>query len=107
MEALPPLQPTGWTQTTWVGLAMAGGVVRYLDVYLKGGAVPKIGLTLANAGVSGFCGFMAASIMLKVQPDWALMTAGVAGYIGTQVLDWMADAIRKKLTDDSKEPPRG
>lgn len=85
------------TDIVWVLIAMAGGVARYLDVYLKGGDTPRFGLLLANALVSGFSGFMMVQFVLKFSPDWAIIAAGAGGYMGTQGLDWLAGQFKHRF----------
>lgn len=99
-EPTPPNTLFGFFQNSelaWVLLAMAGGVARYLDSYLKGSAIPKWGMMLGHALVSGFSGYMVAQVALKFQPDWALICAGVGGYLGTQGLDLLAEVVRRRL----------
>lgn len=96
----PPSTPpsgTFWTELAWISLAVVGGVARYLDTYLKGGTAPKWGMILANGFVSGFAGYMASAIALKVQPDWAFVAAGIGGYLGTQGLDWISTVVKTRF----------
>lgn len=81
----------------WVILAMAGGVARYLDTYLRTGVIPRFGMLLAHAAVSGFSGYMVAQVVIRVNPDWALVAAGVGGYLGTQGLDWVAAILKNRI----------
>ena len=87
-------------ELAWIGLAIAGGVARYLDTYLRSGNAPKIGLLFAHALVSGFSGYMVAQVALRVQPEWALVAAGVGGYLGTQGMDFISEIIKQRLGGD-------
>lgn len=105
-EPPPPSMFTLTTEVAWVLLAMIGGVARYLDTYLKSGNAPKVGLLITHALVSGFSGYMVAQVMLKVQPDWALIAAGIGGYLGTQGMDFLTRVMKKRITgEDEKDTP--
>lgn len=96
-----------WPELAWVLLAIMGGIARYLDSYLKSGDSPKFALIIAHAAISGFSGYMVAQIMLKVQPDWALIAAGIGGYLGTQGLDLVAEQVKKRLDLDNNSDYKG
>jgi len=92
----------GYTaQVMWLLLAMAGGVARYLDSYLRTGVMPKLTALFAHALVSGFSGYMVAQVVLRIEPDWALVSAGIGGYLGTQGLDWAAYVIKNRALPGS------
>ena len=83
----------------WVMIAILGGIANYLDGFLKGKQTPTIGRVFAHAFVSGFSGYIVAQVFLLVRPEWAFVTAGIAGYLGTQALDVVADVLRKRAKE--------
>lgn len=96
-EPPPPNIFAGLFELFWVAFAMAGGVARHLDAYLRGGEFPSIKLLIANAVVSGFSGYMVALVAMRVAPDWAFIAAGIGGYLGTQGLDWVAATLKGRV----------
>lgn len=100
MEPTSP-PPTGGynylAELAWVLAAMVGGVARYLDSYIQTGTMPRVGLLFANAFVSGFSGYMAAHVALHLAPDWAMVAAGTAGWLGTQGMNWVADVVKRRV----------
>lgn len=101
---MPENQAWSWNHIAWAAIAVLGGIARYLDSFLKGQTVPTWGRMVAHAFVSGFSGYMAAQAMLLVKPEWAFIVAGVAGYLGTQALDIMADLIKKRAGGGEDKP---
>jgi hypothetical protein len=81
----------------WVMLAAFGGVARGLDSYMRTGTFPGLGIFIAGIVVSGFSGYMTASVVILITPDWALVGAGIGGYVGTQALDFVLALFRKKF----------
>lgn len=89
-----------WNDLAWAVIAVLGGVARYLDSFLKGQTVPTWSRMTAHAFVSGFSGYMAAQATLLLKPEWSFIVAGVAGYLGTQALDIIADLIKRRVGED-------
>lgn len=89
----------------WVLVAMFGGIARYLDSYIRTGATPRWGLLIAHALVSGFSGYMVAQTVIQFSTQWALVAAGVGGYLGTQGLDWLATILRDKVVGGTIPTP--
>lgn len=84
-------------QIAWVVIAAAGGVVRYLDIYLRTGEVPTVAKALTHAFVSGFSGYMVALTVIRFDPQWATVAAGAGGYLGTQGLDWVSTIVKHRV----------
>jgi hypothetical protein len=93
----PPNDPQSyWSlipHIAWAAFAVVGGVARYLDEAFRGGKGFRPLHLVTTAFISGFSGYMVAQLALKVNPSWALIAAGVGGYLGTQAMD----EIRKIL----------
>ena len=102
MEPTPPPETLTWARYAadimWVLLAMAGGVAKYLDGYIRTGLLPSLGMLCAHAAVSGFSGYMVAQVIIRFSPDWALVAAGVGGYLGTQGLDFASAVLKSRVT---------
>lgn len=100
-------------ELAWIILAMIGGIARYLDRYIRTGLPPKPGMLVAHTLVSCFSGYMVAQTIMRFDQDWALVAAGVGGYLGTQGLDWLASIFASKFggtvppknDDDGKGAP--
>lgn len=91
----------------WILIAMAGGIARYLDQYLKSGTPPKLGMLISHALVSGFAGFMMVQFVLHFSKDWAVIAAGAGGYLGTQALDFIASVFKAKFGGPvGTDPPK-
>lgn len=84
-------------EIAWVVLAMIGGAARYLDKFLRTGNRPQMWPLFANVFVSGFSGYMAAQVVIRFSAEWAVVAAGVGGYLGTQALDWAATILAEKF----------
>lgn len=93
----PPNILSGLLEFLWVGFAMVGGIAHHLDAYLRGGDFPSFRMFIANAVVSGFSGYMMALVALRVAPDWAYISAGIGGYLGTQGIDFVASVMRGRI----------
>lgn len=92
-----------WNDLAWAVIAVLGGVARYLDSFLKGQQTPTWSRMAAHAFVSGFSGYMVAQAALLIKPEWAFISAGIAGYLGTQALDMTADLIKKRVGAEDKK----
>jgi len=94
-----------WNDAVWAIIAILGGVARYLDGFLKGQQTPTWSRIIAHAFVSGFSGYMAAQMALLIKPEWAFIIAGMAGYLGTQALDIVADIIKRRVGSHEEPKP--
>lgn len=92
------------SELIWVIVAMLGGIARYLDSYIRTGVAPRLGLLAAHALVSGFSGYMVAQAILQFSAHWAMVAAGVGGYLGTQGIDWLATVLRDRVIGGSIPP---
>lgn len=82
----------------WIVLAVFGGLARYLDTYLtedrKEISISKI---FATIFVCGFTGFLCAQIFMLIYPSWALVSAGIGGYLGTEAIKSLIPLWKSKL----------
>lgn len=95
---MPNNQFPSLTDLAWAAIAILGGIASYLDSFLKGKQTPTAGRMLAHAFVSGFSGYMVAQVVIFVRPEWAFVSAGIAGYLGTQALDFVAEILKRRAT---------
>ncbi|GHU74658.1 hypothetical protein AGMMS49992_16770 [Clostridia bacterium] len=90
-------------------MAVAGAMARMLN---KGDKPLQIGRVLGELFVAGFMGLIFYWITREtdIKPGWAFAAAGIAGWVGPTVLDWLATIVEKKtgtkLTPDKKEGPK-
>lgn len=86
----------------YITLATTGGAARYLHAYLEGEPFswPKLA---AKCFISGFAGYMVASIAAKLSADWVHVAAGVGGFAGTQALDFIIAIAKKKIDPQVQE----
>lgn len=90
----------------WAFLAGMGGAVKFVSASLRESTVmsPRRFLLLlgANVLISGFSGLMGALLLSTITPDhnFHLIAAGMFGYLGTQGLDIIALALRKRASLD-------
>jgi len=90
-------------QLSWIVLAIFGGITRYLDGIAAADAKINVTKLATNAFISGFCGYMAAYSLSRVDQTWTVVAAGLGGYLGTQVLDILRDALKSKLPGQKKD----
>jgi LydA holin phage, holin superfamily III len=85
------------TQILWLVLAAFGGIARYTDDSLKHDSNVKLLKLLCHAAVAMFSGYMIASVALILYPQWTSVAAGVGGFFGTRVLDWLFSLAQNRF----------
>lgn len=91
MAAPPP-------ELIWIVIAIFGGLARYLDTFMKNKEPFSVANVLASAFICGFTGFITAEVMLLVYPQWALVSAGIGGYLGTEVMNYLFGAWKNRMS---------
>jgi len=81
------------TDVIWTALAAAGGIAKQLHIYVRTGEF-SWPLLIARAVSSGFSGYMVASAMSIVRPEYAMVAAGVGGYIGAEAMDFLYSGVK-------------
>lgn len=82
-------------------LAVAGGIVRYLQGYARGDEF-KFRIFCANIFISGFSGYMFALLgeNMNLPAKIVLMMAGTGGFMGTTAMDivvgYLTDRVGKR-----------
>lgn len=90
---------------TWLALAGAGGLARFLASQMDPDAKQLtlkrfLFQALANMLVSGFAGVMGALMMSQIAPEAIILqhaSAGIFGYMGHRSLEAMAEKLNQKL----------
>lgn len=91
LEFKPP------TEARWVIIAIIGGIIKFLDSYLKGEEVGNVWHFLALILVSGFAGWMTASMVSLYNPAWVTIGAGIGGFTGTKVIQVVMEYVNVRL----------
>jgi hypothetical protein len=87
----------------WIVLAIFGGIARYLDTYLTGTEKFSIGKVVATMFICGFTGFLCAQIFLLIYPSWALVSAGIGGYLGTEAIKVIVPIWKSRLPSNNNK----
>jgi hypothetical protein len=85
------------TQIIYGLVAMCGGLARYLNAYANGRPF-KVSILAASTFVSGFSGYMFATLGLSAalpQPLVYIM-AGAGGFFGEQTMKFIMEYVQKK-----------
>lgn len=85
------------TQLIYGGLAVIGGVARYLNNYAEGNQF-SFGILCASAFTSGFSGYMFAllGVTMGLPSPMLFMMAGVGGFFGDQTMKLVFEYLSKK-----------
>lgn len=80
-------------------MAVCGGVARYLNSYVNGGARFRLSLFIASAFVAGFSGWMFALIGLSLSlPNSIIfMMAGSGGFFGEQTMKLVMEFAQVRI----------
>lgn len=90
-----PIEPI---QFIYGGIAIGGGVARYLNNYIAGSGF-KFSIFVASAFVSGFSGYMFALVGLSLNmPESIIFVfAGTGGYFGEQTMKLILEFSQRKI----------
>ena len=85
------------TQIIYGFVAMCGGGARYLNSYANGNQF-KLSILLASTFVSGFSGYMFASLgaSLALPQPLIFMMAGAGGFFGEQTMKFVMEYVQQK-----------
>lgn len=90
-------------------MACLGGCAKAAYVFVvlreKEELVLKPRVIAAHQFIALFAGFMCALLAHKLDPQWALLAAGMGGYLGSQGLDWIASILHAKFAAAAIRPP--
>lgn len=82
----------------YAGIAIAGGIARYLNSFANGGARFSLSILLASAFMAGFSGMMFALVgnSLSMPNPIPHIMAGVGGFFGEQTMKLVMEFVNKK-----------
>lgn len=85
------------TQIIYGLVAMCGGVARYLNAYAQGRPF-KISVLAASTFVSGFSGYMFATLgaSMSLPNPLIFMMAGAGGFFGEQTMKFVMEYVQNK-----------
>ena len=77
-------------------LAIAGGLARYLNLYLNGEKF-RLSMLVANLILSGFAGLMFSLFgkSLGLATEFTYVLSGVGGFMSTEALKFLAQRVKK------------
>lgn len=91
-------------EVAWIFVAIFGGIAKFFDLYLQGKEAINIWRFVALLVVSGFSGYMTATVVAMYYPQWVTVAAGIGGFAGTRMIEMGMDIVRTKLGAKKEEP---
>lgn len=94
----------------WVFIAILGGLAKYFDGYYKGEGGMNLSRFISLMFISGFAGWMSASVVSLYYGDLVTVAAGIGGFTGTKIFEIAIDFVSIKLgiketAKKDEEPP--
>lgn len=91
-----PIEPV---QFVYGAIAVCGGIARYLSGVSKDGTHFNLGMFFASAFVSGFSGWMFATMGLSLNMPESIifMMAGTGGFFGDQTMKLIMEFITTRI----------
>lgn len=90
----------------WSIVAFCGGVARYLFNWMKLPQGSPFGACrmLATGAAAGFTGLMTGSVVVLMgHPTWALVAAGIGGFMGTESMELLFDIAKRRTTPKGEQ----
>lgn len=87
-------------------IAFCGGLARYLFNWMKLPPGSPFGWCrmLATGAAAGFTGLMTGSVVVLMgYPTWALVAAGIGGFMGTESMELLFDLARRRAAPKVEE----
>ena len=78
-------------------VAAIGGIARDLNDWVRTNGALGVGKLAASAFISAFVGLIVGEIMMRLNPDWAFVAAGLGGFAGVKVLSPLIDSLMRRL----------
>ena len=86
------------TEIIWTILAILGGVSKQINQTLNEKKKFDWRVFLSRTVVSGFSGYMFAQTASILHPEWALVAAGIGGYMGSEAIDFIVHFLSGKMS---------
>ncbi len=90
-----PIEPA---QFIYTGVAIGGGIARYLNSYIRGGGF-NFYILCASVFVSAFSGYMFSlvGLSLALPTTFISIMAGVGGFFGDQTMKMVLEYVQGKI----------